>query len=379
MEAKEEQKSKEKQCNHLISLLPAGEIKYYLFVLVNSITKEKNNAMAEEFLKVLLKLLHNLNDLHQGDSFNVAVFNQLSENYNKLQTIAQLNTSGAKLKIILLHIGGAIISIFTGMIGGLIGGTIGLFRGTWNLEPFKGLGVGLFTGYCIGAILGFRIPKKLFKDEFLRQIEFSLNGLNRHLDNLRQTLSNDVQEIKPFNAYFEAEKVNIRNQFFSSDSEFEQFLKDDSTYEINSFKAGFIGGSSLYGYLGHHLYIIIKIKGVEHLIEFTSKPADTTRTPEQQEKRTVTGEKIIEMLATYKKLQETSAYSLNYVLTRMKPGDNDCHTLINKVLISTNQPVTTLNRYQGLNNVGSMVGFFISNLSPFPEGFFSEPQSTLKL
>jgi hypothetical protein len=364
-------------CEKKISTLPAGEIKYYLFILLHSINK-KNNEMTQEFLETISELLDNLNDLHQQTSLDLALFSTIYENYNKLQTIAQLNGYGHQFKILVLHIGGAIASVICGIIGGLIGGIIGLARGTWNLEPHKGLGIGLFTGYFLGAIIGFRIPKKLFKDELLRQIEFGLNGFNRGLENVRQTLNHESKNIKPFSDYFEEEKARVRNECFADDAEFEAFLDEDITYEINSFKAGFIGGSSLHGYLGHHLYIVINVKESQYLIEFTQQPADTSETPDQQETRVVKGKKIIEMLAAYKKLQETSPCTYRYISTQMKPGDNDCHTLVNKVLIGTDQAAAGLSRFQGMNTVGSIIGFFINKLSPFEEDFFTTPESSLK-
>ncbi len=365
------------ECEEKISTLPPGEAKYYLFILLRSI-REKNNGMAQEFLEALSELLDNLNDLHQQTSFDLSLFSRTYEQYNKLQTIAQINGYSHQCKIIVLHVGGAIAAVICGIAGGLIGGVVGLARGIWNLEPHKGLGIGLFTGYFIGAIVGFRAPKKFFKDEWLRQIEFGLNGFSRGLENVRQTLNDESKNTKPFEDYFAEEKAHIRNKCFDSEAEFEAFLDEDITYEINSFKAGFIGGTSLHGYLGHHLYIVINIKESQYLIEFTQEPADTSEQPDQQEKRTVKGTKIIEMLATYKKFQETNPCTYGYILSHMKPGDNDCHTLVNKVLIATDQPAARLSRYQGMNPVGSMIGFFISKLSPFEQDFFDTPDLSLK-
>lgn len=364
-------------CNEKISQLPAGEMKYYLFILVNSI-KEKNNQMTKEFLKELSILIDNLIDLHKMGSFDPDLFNQITEHYNQLQTIAKTNTFAAKTKIILLQTGATIASVICGIIGGLIGGVIGIVRGTWNLEPFKGLGIGLFTGYFLGAIVGFRLPKKLFKDELIRQIQFGFDGLNKSLDNLECSLKGDNKEIKPFEVYYEEKKASIRSKCFDNDSDFEEFLNDDVTYEINSFKAGFIGGKSLHGYLGQHLYIVININKVEYLIEFTQDPADTTEKPDQQEIRTVKGSKIIEMIAAYEKQLETTPCTLTYVAHHMKPGDNDCKTFVDKILLATNQRGTRLTRYEDMNNVGTMIGFFIKKVSPFKEDFFTTPELALK-
>lgn len=360
-----------KLCEEKIQSLPAGEIKYYLFILLNSI-KEKNHAQTKDFLETFLALLNNLNKLHQIDLFEPTFFNEIVMQFNMLQTMAQTNTYSNQFKIILLHTIGAVASILCGIAGALIGGMVGLIRGTWNLEPFKGLGIGLFTGYFLGSILGFRTPKKLCKDEFLRQIEFGLNGLSRCMENLQQTITPPCEDAKPFAEYLKEEKEKIRTTCFDNNpEEFEKFLQEDITYKINSFKASFIGQPSLHGYLGQHFYIVLNIKKSDFVIEFTQAPADPNEIPDRQELRTVKGIKLIEMLALYNKFQETIPCTLGQVVKRMKPGDNDCHTFINKILIGTNQTATTLRRYNDMNSVGTMVGFFIKKLSPFSEDFFN--------
>ncbi|WP_115708056.1 hypothetical protein [Legionella sainthelensi] len=191
-------------------------------------------------------------------------------------------------------------------------------------------------------------PKELFKDEFLRQIEFGLNGLYRCMENLQQTITPNHSENKSFKHYLDKEKEKekekekiLKHCFENNIQKFEQLLEENITYEINSFKAGFIGGSSLHGYLGPHFYIVIKIEKSEFLIEFTQAPADTGEQPDQQELRTLKRRKIIEMLALHNKLQETMpcTVTVDLVLKSMKPGDNDCQTFINNVLVGqTNQP-----------------------------------------
>ena len=362
-------------CNEKITSLPAGEIKFYLFILINSI-KNSNSQMTDEFINELSELLVNLNALHHQDSIKPDIFVEIFKNYERLQTIAQTNTLSAQIKNGLLQAGSAILSFLTAILGGVIGGIAGFVRGIWNQDPLEGLWVGVVTGYLIGAIFGFRSPKKLLKDELTRQIQFGLNGLHTCLENMQQSFKGEHEAIKPFNDYLAAEKIRVRKEYFTNDTDFELFLKSDITYEINSYKATFIS-PTLAGYLGQHLYIAIKINEVGHLIEFNNESADTSIPPDQQERRTVKGSKIIEMLATFQKLQETVPCTPHYIATRMKPADNDCHTLINKVLLGTNQLATKLNRYADTNNLGSMIGFFMTKLSPFKEDFYNTPEPTM--
>ncbi|VEB37616.1 Uncharacterised protein [Legionella sainthelensi] len=117
-----------------------------MFILLHSI-KEKIHQIPKKFLETLLSFVDNLDKPHQNTSSNLDFFNELIEQYNTLQTIAQLNTCSIQFKIILLHVVGALASLLCGIAGGLVG----MIRGAWNYEPFKGLGIGLVTGYWLGA------------------------------------------------------------------------------------------------------------------------------------------------------------------------------------------------------------------------------------
>ncbi len=109
------------------------------------------------------------------------------------------------------------------------------------------------------------------------------------------------------------------------------------------------------------------------------QPSDTSEIPAQQEIRKVKGKKIVEMMAFHRKLQETDPCTPLSVLKQMKPGDRDCFSYIDKVLIGTGQEPSKLKRYADMTPVGNMVGFFIQKLSPFDEGFFTVKQDELKL
>jgi hypothetical protein len=207
-----------KQCHDKITTLPAGEIKFYLFILLNSI-KDKNTQMTGKFIVAFTDLLDNLNDLNHRVTFSPDTFATLFQNFSRLQSITQTNTSTSHLKIILLQIGSTIVSFITGVIGGTIGGIAGFVRGAWNLQPFKGLGIGIFIGYILGSMFGFRSPKKLFKDELIRQLKFGLDGLHSCLENLQHSLKADKEGIKPFSDYLKIETNTVRNKCFENDTD----------------------------------------------------------------------------------------------------------------------------------------------------------------
>jgi hypothetical protein len=357
-------------CNQKITQLPAGEIKYYLYILVNSV-KNKNTGKNAELLNKTLTIIDNIQIVLQPEPEQALdTLYKLWGSYKQLQNIAQTHTYNNQIKNAVINIGSCLTAVLLGMAGGLIGGVAGFIRGAWNLEPLKGLGIGMLTGYLMGSILGFRGPQKLFENE-LRQIKYGLDSINQSLGHLQKSVQSNDQAIKPFSVYLATEKENMRQLHFNNDpTEFSQFLKNEATFSICAYKATFLEGDTLTGYVGNHTYMLIKIKESSYLIEFNNTAADLSRPVEQEEKRIVTGEKIIEMLAFHRKLQETNACTIRYVLTQMKAGENDCVAYINKTLTGTSQKATTLKRFANMNYVGGTIGFFIEKLSILEPEFF---------
>ncbi|HHL3493184.1 TPA: hypothetical protein ACQ53F_002026 [Legionella pneumophila] len=364
--------------------LPAGEFKYYLYILLESI-KSQNIPSRHEFLAVLLKLLDTLHKLKELKPPNFLdnqcpssqLLKELVLHFSELQRVAKTHHFTAQVVIILLHIGGVFSALALGVVGGLVGGILGFVNGLCEYKPVIGFLVGTFTGTVLGGLFGFRAPKKLFKNEVQRQIKFGLDGLGESLDNIKQEYSLCMfsrNKMKPFSFYLGEVESEIK-QLFNDDSEYEEFLNHKVDYEINSFLASFIGESLLHGCVGHHAYIKIKIKNREYLIEFTPQPTDTKELPAQSEMRTVSGKKIVEMLACHKKLQETNAPTASFILTKMKPGDNDCFSYVNKILIGTNQQGATIKRFANMGFIGSLLGMGIEAFSPFKPDFFQTTNS----
>ncbi|HAT1846894.1 TPA: hypothetical protein I8Y81_000073 [Legionella pneumophila] len=364
--------------------LPAGEFKYYLYILLESI-KSQNVPSRHEFLAVLLKLLDTLHKLKELKNPNFLdnqcpssqLLKELVLHFSELQRVANTHHFTAQVAIILLHIGGVLSALALGVVGGLLGGILGFVNGLCEYKPVIGFLVGTFTGTVLGGLFGFRAPKKLFKNEVQRQIKFGLDGLSASLDNVNQEYSLRMfsrNKMKPFSFYLGEVESEIK-QLFNDDSEYEEFLNHKVDYEINSFLASFIGESLLHGCVGHHAYIKITIKNREYLIEFTPQPTDTKEIPAQSETRTVSGKKIVEMLAYHKKLQETNAPTASFILTKMKPGDNDCFSYVNKILIGTNQQGATIKRFANMGFIGSLLGMGIEALSPFKPDFFQTTNS----
>lgn len=321
--------------------LPPGEIKYYLYLLVTSI-RDKNTEQTLQFLIQLRALIETLNELHQLKNFDEPelnnLFDTLNEQYHSLGTISETNQFTAKFKIYLLNACGATLALISGLFGGMIGGIVGFVRGIWNFQPFRAPAVGFFSGILMGGILGFRLPKKLVKDVTQRQIKFGLDGVNSCLNEMQKEVSSSSffnSKVKPISVYYNEVTTEIR-ALFSTQEEYELFLHSDIDYSIDTLVSTFIGDPMLAGYIGHHSYIKINIQSAQYLVEFAPEPSDISNPPTQTEKRTVSGKILIDMLAYHRKLQETHACNTAYILTKAKPGDTDCLSYVDKVLIGTN-------------------------------------------
>lgn len=360
-------------CLETINAMPVGEIRYYLLLTVNSLKKVETE-LNKEMLKELTEFSRKLSKLmrpENGAEFSKCLA-EINQHYQNLLKFSQTRTLSVQIGYALINLGAAITAFLTGIIGGLIGGFAGLARSAWNLSnPFSAFIVGTITGFMLGAAFGFRAPKKLFKDELTRQLKFCLDGIAECMHNIEENI------VEPFAYYEEQVKEMLLPDYFNNDEEaYEEFKNSKNlSYEITTASAQFISkGPSLERYLGHHARISFTI-GENHkpiVIEFVperdaTKEEPAPRAQTQGEERTVSGKKLVEMLALHKQLKVTHACTTGYILTKMKPGDRDCFSYVNMILSGTGQEATTLKRFDGSENwIGkNVVGFFIQNTSPF--------------
>ncbi|MDI9817721.1 MULTISPECIES: hypothetical protein [unclassified Legionella] len=355
-------------CTDKILGLPSSEVKYYLLLLVNSI-KETNTDFTRNFLVELLVLVNALESITTSSSGTS--YESMGGSYQRLVDLAQTNTLTTKVGYNLLNLGSGISALLVGTASGIIGGFAGLARGLWNLNnPFSSFAIGLITGCTLGAAIGFRLPKKLFKNELIRQIKFCLDGISSCISTLEQQ--------QPFSFYEESVKKRLLDDYFQGNQDLlDAFLANNICYEIATFKAQFIS-ETLEGYLGHHAFIkiLIKPEGKPLVIEFSTGRNDLQRPISQIEKRTVSGKRIVEMLAMHEQLQLTHACTMDYMIKKLKPGENDCFSYINKILVASSQRATSLKRFDGQENwVGrNVIGFFVQKLNPFKQDILLQQQ-----
>lgn len=360
-------------CVEAIEEMPIGEMRYHLLLLLSSLkgveSGQTKSMLAElqKFIPALNGLMRNPNDPDQ--------LKKINKHYQNLVHLSQTKTLGVQVGYALINVAASILGFLSGLIGGLIGGTAGLARGLWNLSnPFSACGIGLITGFCLGAAVGFRAPKKLLKDELTRQLKFCLDDIAKCMKSMQSDL------VEPLSHYENIVKDFLLAKYFDNDEEaYNRFIQDEKlSYSIITNRAQFIGNTTaLEGYLGHHARILIPIEEGkrEEVIEFsTGNEADLSRYKSQIDKReNVKGETLVKMMALHKQLLMTHSFSIKRFITEVKPGERDCFSYVDKVLTGVGEEPTTVKRFDGSENwVGkNIVGFFIGFLSPFR----SEPSS----
>ena len=356
--------------------MPTAEVNYYLLLLLRSLDAHNLESGSfvdelEQFTLEFKSLIETMSSPSSAEQLPTQ-FNAINLRFQKLVDLSNTNTLGIKVGYALLHVIGAVAALLCGIIGGLIGGVAGFARGLWSVSnPLKAAGIGVVMGLALGGIIGFRAPKKLAKDEFIRQLKYSLDGINKCIKNVQ------AQVGAPLSSY----NTLVINKYFGGNLEkFEHFKTlEEVSYSIDTLKATFIS-PSLENYLGHHSLIKIQHTDIKinpengetdniALVEFSTSKADISRPVSQTDPRKVHGSKVVEMLLFHEQLQLTHAPTTNYLLTGMKQGEVDCLSYVNKILTGTRQKATTVQRFDGTeNSIGTnLIGFFIKKLNPFAQ------------
>ncbi|WP_412757614.1 hypothetical protein [Legionella bozemanae] len=363
-------------CLITINKIPTSEIKYYLLLALHSI-RNADAAEYRDFLNELNNLSNKLTHflLSENTTFSSIVLKDIYQSYQKLCEFSKTNTTTIAVGDVLINLGATLLAILGGVLGGITGSVVGLGRSVWELgNPLSYLKDGAITGFAFGAAMGFRAPKKIFKNELTRQLKFCLNQLEHCLQEMQE-------QKKPLSYYKDKVKNRLLKECFNNDEKaYEEFLDADKKFQIVTLRAQFVS-KQLEGYLGHHACIVLSLPNQEEpeLIEFSLGKSDLRRKFTQKEERIVTGEKIVEMMAFHQLLQETQACSLRYILTKMKAGENDCFRYIEKILLCTGQKTIELKRFDDSENwVGrNIVGFFVKKLSLFKQNIFEEEPDQL--
>lgn len=290
-------------CLITINKIPTSEIKYYLLLALHSI-RNADAAEYRDFLNELNNLSNKLTHflLPENTTFSSTVLKDIYQSYQKLCEFSKANTATIAVGDVLINLGATLLAILGGVLGGITGSVVGLGRSVWELgNPLSYLKDGAITGFAFGAAIGFRVPKKIFKNELTRQLKFCLNQLEHCLQEMQE------QKIKPLSYYKDKVKNRLLKECFNNDEKaYEEFLDEDKKFQIVTLRAQFVS-EQLEGYLGHHACIVLSLPNQQEpeLIEFSLGKSDLRRKFTQKEERIVTGEKIVEMMAFHQLLQET--------------------------------------------------------------------------
>lgn len=369
------------ECLMAVNQVATNQVKYYLLLMLNTLKTEKTDKN-QEIIEELTQLAEALREFLKPDNAPRAreLLNQINQNYQNLAVFSQTHTLSVEIGYALINIGSAILAVITGTLGALTGVFIGFFRALITLSnPFVHLADGFVTGLAFGGAVGFRIPKKLLKDELTRQLRFCMNGLDKCITLVEERV------VRPISHYEERIMRNLLRDCFNGNEEaFKAFLLNEQLYQIATVPAQFLS-ENLEGFLGHHARIIIDLPKQRQptILEFSSEEPDTVDArpfSQQPEWRRVSGRKLVEMMALHEQLLVTDVCNLGYILTKMKPGDdNDCLSHVNKILLGTNQEAAKCKRFDNSENwVGrNIIGFFIQRLSPFPQEILDPPALNL--
>ncbi|KTD37497.1 hypothetical protein Lmor_0360 [Legionella moravica] len=348
------------------------EGKYYLLPLFEHLVKsERSPEDIEPIARHLISLIKNINDLKNPEiplKEQFEALKQISKNYNAL-----LKETGAhgilyQSKQALLKLGGFIIGLITGVFGAVVGSISLTISDIFNFRLPTGLFIGAFTGLLVGFVLGNRAPHSLLKESETRLIRHTVRKLETSFESLMTSVNHD---------YMNEIKDEVLNDYFSGDSErFNEFLKTKQRYEILGIEAEFFS-PKLKGTLGHHSFIKFTINDVldkPKLIEM-GIPSNEVTEFSQRESRETTGEQLIKMLAMHRILQDQYELRLDNLVkfyNLYEVGINDCHTYVDKILISVDEPVSQVKRFTSSDNVfGHIIGSLLNFFNPLPENKYN--------
>ncbi len=357
----------QQELKQLIDNCEGFEGRYYLLYLYESLIKsDQSDKTIEHTANELIALIKNINiilDSNQSADARMSAVLDLSRHYSALAKETGINGVFYKSKQALLNLGGFIIGIVTGIFGVVLGSLSMAFTDIINFSLPTGMFIGAFTGFFVGFILGMRATNALCKDSEQRLIRHAVRNLEDTFESLLQSLTKD---------YSEEVRKEILDDYFDGDmKKYDAFLHEKHKYEILGIEATFFS-ASLKGSMGHHSFIKFSINNREKpkLIEIgISSELETVFS--QRETREATGEQLVKMLAMDKLVRPQYEVSLSNLLgfyQRYTAGVNDCHSYVDKILLSVGEPVSQIKRFTPDDTVwGRIIGKTVTFFRPLPD------------
>ena len=336
--------------------LPKTELSYYIALLLASIENESTPEIHMPMLTKANLMVNKLSEFYKNNTEDS--LSHVTDAMNDLITESKMRTISQAIKKIIMQIVGCILALSIGillspivLIAGLIGG---ILFSKFIIGKLEGPLLGFIVGFFIGVIIGTRIPNKLFQSEFDNKLDFVIKNIER--------VGGELTNKKSHDEYEQETKQYIIDNFFSDVdaadklAAYEKFIaSDDQKFQICTKTAGHFS-KSLKGYLGHHAFIRFSINGISHIpIEFGDRQVvDAGRSnphvDQSEKERTVTGQKLFDMLVMDRILQETHRATFSNCVKFYEIGSDDCRTYVDKILIATGQPPTEIRRFNAQND-----------------------------
>lgn len=328
-----------------INTLPASELKYYLFLLLdaikNSKASQKNDILQETFLFCDTASDYLANKSSSDEKYVRALHDSLQNLIEK----SALHSYSNKVEDGFV----TALGLCCGLLFSAVLGAAGAIRGLF-IRPniLKGAIEGFSIGFGLGMLLGTRLPEKWIIREDKRKLKKAINGIAESLavfttnksSSFQDRVEKHTQQIK---ALFTEQNPDLSPN--ELDEAFNEFLKKANNYiEICSRPIHLLSEHSE-GFMGHHSYIKFKLFGEKHVLELSNPNTEFETIPSQKEIRKVSGQQLIEMMTFNEKLSETHILdSLSYMLNKYRAGEADCVTHLDKLLTVTTQSPSNIRR-----------------------------------
>jgi hypothetical protein len=369
------------EANHYINRL-------YIELVNSNRGMDVINPVADALTRLVTNLTKLKSQEFSASNSLLQLLNEIKKDYNVL--VAETNTGGFfyGCKQIVLSLGGFVLGVISAVLGGVFGFIAGGINDLINLKIPTGAITGTVTGSLVGGMIGYRAPFKLQESE-TRAVNYLVNRICDSLESVESSINkniyNDViKQIKK--DYFTDPKTNILNE-----EAFNEFIKSDKEhYDIKGTKAAFLD-EKFKGSTGHHSFIKFHINHGKAICIELGASSENETIFSQEDKRTTTGQKLVDMIVMHHILQQKHALSINnprLILWRYKAGENDCNTYVDKVLEAVGEPAGKVDRFTESDSfIGRFIGKTLRFFNPAPKlipssntkqpDFLNDPTSTL--
>lgn len=353
----------------LLSECTEFEGRYYVLHLLELL---KHSSKSEEELQPIaialtglmqnikaLKALISSNQENKAEEIDEKI-QAILDNYATLVKATQDQGVFYPAKKVLWFLGYLVLGTLGLVFGGIIGFSLGLCNTLYQMElssdPLAGFFVGLFFGY----VLGCRLLEKGVQKEEDRVLFLFIKHLGPTLESL--SLLEEVEQQKnQIKAEF------LEHYFKGNQEEFDAFLETPTPYQISTILCSF-DMRRLKGTLGHHCLISFKIEEATLHLQLGVENKHVKRI-QQTEERMTSGKNLISMLALHKTLESSYAGCSNEnkwaSLKRYDLVIADCHSYINQLLASVDEPSITVTRFTTTDTLfGRWIGRSLQFVSP---------------